>query len=131
MLDPIGTSTGNTTLSAYAFVDVGGPIAINGPAVGVTIASPGQNARLTFDGAAGQVVTASASTPWNGCIDSPHFYVRILGPNGAVLREAYDGCSGGRASTGQVTLPSAGTYTVVLDPIWTRTGGATVTLTSP
>jgi hypothetical protein len=131
MLDPIGTLTGDTSVSAYTFSDVSGSIVANGGAVGLTISAPGQNAGFTFNGAAGQVVSASASTPWGGCIDSPHFYLNVLAPNGSVLTSTYDACTGGRASTGQITLPTAGTYTVVLDPIWTRMGAATVTLTSP
>jgi YD repeat-containing protein len=131
MLDPIGMWTGTASLMAWTFVDVTGPIAPNGPSVPVTIATPGQNARLTFTGTAGQVVTAVALTPWNGCIDSPHVYLKLVSPTGSTLITAYDSCSGGRASTGQITLPVSGTYTVVLDPLWTRTGNATVTLTSP
>jgi hypothetical protein len=77
------------------------------------------------------MITAAASTPWGGCIDSPHFYLSVLAPNGSVLKSTYDACSGGRASTGQITLPASGTYTLLLDPIWTRTGAATLTVTSP
>ena len=131
LIDPLGTLTGTVSVSSWDVVDVTGSITANGPSVPVTISAPAANARLTFSGSAGQVVTASTGTPWDGCIDSPHFYLSILAPDGSNIRLTGDGCSGGFASTGHVTLPSSGTYTLLLDPIGTRTGTATVTLTSP
>ena len=92
----------------------------------IPITAPSQNALLTFSGAAGQVVSAYASTPWFGCIDSPHVYLKIVAPNGTVVTTAYDACSGGTVFADHVTLPVAGTYTLVLDPIGMWTGTASL-----
>ena len=56
--NPDTTQTGSATLTLYSVVDVTGPITADGTGVPVSIATPGQNARLTFSGTAGQVVTA-------------------------------------------------------------------------
>ena len=67
LVDPDSTYTGSLTLSAYDVVDVTGSIAADGTGVPVSIATPGQNARLTFSGTAGQVVTARVT---NGTFSS-------------------------------------------------------------
>src|SRR5204863_371925 len=94
-IDPYGANTGNTSVTLYDIVDVTGSIALDGTSMSIPITAPSQNALLTFSGAAGQVVSAYASTPWFGCIDSPHVYLKIVAPNGTVVTTAYDACSGG------------------------------------
>jgi hypothetical protein len=127
-VDPLGAITGTTTLVLYNVVDVTGPIAVNGAAVPVSIGTPGQNARLTFNGTAGQVVTAAASSSvWTACIVT-QFWLHIEAPDGSTLGSGFS-CWG--STWVQRTLPVDGVYTIRLDPMDTFTGSASVTLTSP
>jgi hypothetical protein len=95
----------------------------------VSIATPGQNARLTFSGTAGQVVTALVT---NGTFSSYcyAFVLSILKPDGTTLA-TLSSCSGSSGTLSQKTLPTTGTYTFFLNPDTTQTGTATLTLTSP
>src|SRR5207245_482179 len=61
LLVPPGASTGQATVSLYNVVDTTGSITPNGPAVNVTIPTPGQQALLSFAGTAGQRVSALLS----------------------------------------------------------------------
>lgn len=127
VLDPFGTNTGTGTLTLYSFTDVTGPIIPNGPSVPVSLATPGQRALLTFQGTAGQGVSVVASVSYgSGCSFEN---LLLLKPDGSQLGTAPI-CNGNGSLTG-LTLPTAGTYTVVLDPPGTTTGTGTLTLTSP
>ena len=131
MLDPVEWHTGNATVSMYTVVDVSGAIVPNGGSVPVSITAPGQNARLTFTGTAGQVVTASTSNNTiPGFCGGPYAYsFSILKPDGSALVGS-PSC-GENLSFGQRTLPVSGIYTLVLDPVEWHTGSITITLTSP
>ena len=115
----------------YTVVDVSGAIVPNGGSVPVSITAPGQNARLTFTGTAGQVVTASTSNNTiPGFCGGPYAYsFSILKPDGSTLVGS-PSC-GENLSFGQRTLPVSGIYTLVLDPVEWHTGSITITLTSP
>jgi hypothetical protein len=130
LLDPNGAGVGAATVTLYTVLDVNGTIQPNGPSVPVTITTPGQNARLTFTATAGQVVTASTfgNTIPGNCF-SYAYYLSIVKPDGSTLVSG-PSC-GGSLSLGQRTLPSAGTYTIVLDPTDSRTGSISIALTSP
>jgi hypothetical protein len=130
LLDPVGANTGSANVTLFFVTDVTGPIVANGAAVPVSIATPGQNARLTFSGTAGQVVSvfASNNTIPGNCFSFP-FWLSILRPDGSTL--VSNGSCGGNVSIGQRTLPVTGTYTILLDPTDSRTGSLTITLTSP
>lgn len=124
-VDPGGVNTGTAAVTLYNVVDVTDPITPGGAPLSVALTSPGQAARLPFSGAAGQRVSLKATvTSGNfGC----NFALRVLNPDGSILGQGSNGCS----STGTmqpVTLPSAGTYTVLVDPGGTWTGTGTVTL---
>ncbi len=131
MLDPVEWHTGNATVSVYTVVDVTGPIVPNGGGVPVSITAPGQNARLTFAGTAGQVVTAStANNTIPGFCGGPYAYsFSILKPDGSTL--VGSASCGESISFGQRTLPVSGTYTLLLDPVEWHTGSITLLLTSP
>jgi hypothetical protein len=118
-------------VSLFTVVDVAGPIEPNGGGVPVSITVPGQNARLTFTGTAGQVVTASTSNnSIPGFCGGPYAYrFSILKPDGSTLVSS-PSC-GGNLSFGQRTLPVSGTYTLLLDPVEWHTGSITLLLTSP
>jgi len=121
-LNPSGANAGNATLRLYDLADVTGPIVPDGAAVPVTIASPGQNARLTFDGAAGQRMSVNATSVTIGGSTT----VAILKPDGTTLASRTVTTSGGLLEP--ATLPTAGSYTVLLDPAAANTGNATLRL---
>ncbi|HZL95607.1 MAG TPA: pre-peptidase C-terminal domain-containing protein, partial [Vicinamibacterales bacterium] len=126
-VNPAGIGTGTASLTLYDVVDATGSIAINGSAVGVSLLTPGQQALLTFSGTSGQSVTASATVTSGayGCAWS----LAILNSAGGIVASNVS-CSSGN-STGAVSLPASGTYTVRVDPAGTATGAANVSLTSP
>lgn len=124
LVDPSGTSTGNITLTLYDVVDVTGAIAIGGPAVPVAIATPGQNATLTFEGTAAQTVSVSATA-----VSISSSTLAILRPDGTTLASRTVSTSGGLLEP--VSLPVTGTYAVLLNPSSTSTGNTTLTLHNP
>jgi hypothetical protein len=128
-LNPDTAQTGNATLTVYTVVDVIGSIVADGVGVRVSIATPGQNAQLTFNGTAGQVVTArvTSGTFSSYCFD---LSLSIVTFDGTALA-ASNFCSGSSAALSLKTLPATGVYTLVFNPDTTLTGTATLTLTSP
>jgi hypothetical protein len=126
LFNPDTTQTGNATLALYTVLDVTGPITADGTAVPAPITAPGQNARLTFSGTAGQIVTARVA---NGTLPSYCyvFSLSIVESDGAILGTSKS-CNGSAAFLDQLTLPATGTYTVVFNPDTTQTGQATIAL---
>jgi hypothetical protein len=121
LVDPAGAAVGSATATLYDVPpDVTGTIAAGGPSVRVTLPVPGQNARLTFGGTAGQVVTVTLSsvTIGSGALS-------IIRPGGVILATKFFFTSGGTLTA---TLPAAGTYTILVDPAGAATGAATVAL---
>jgi hypothetical protein len=57
LVDPFSTRTGSLTVNLYNAADFLGSLTPNGPAVAVSLLTPGQNARLTFTGIANQQVS--------------------------------------------------------------------------
>jgi hypothetical protein len=123
VIDPQDTATGSMTLALYEVpADVAGTITAGGPAATFATTAPGQNARIAFDGQAGQRISLKLSA-----VSIANSYVSILKPDGNPLGgNAYVGTSGGFLDTR--TLPAAGTYTILLDPQEGATGSATVRL---
>jgi hypothetical protein len=125
-VDPVGTGVvGGMTLTLYDVpADISGPITPGGSAVTVSTTVPGQNARLTFEGTAGQRVsvkiTGVSLTGGNG-----YAYVYLKKPDNTTLN--YDFVSSGGFVDTQ-TLPANGTYSVLVDPVGTGVGSATLTL---
>ncbi len=126
VLDPVWTFVGNATVALYTIVDVTGPIA-DGVSVPVTLTTPGQNARFTFNGTPGQVVTglvSNATIPGSCAVYA--FYLALVRPDGST-QATVPSCGGGTFLDRQ-TLTSAGVYTLVLDAVAASTGNASVTL---
>jgi YD repeat-containing protein len=123
-VDPQGTTTGGVTLLLNTFADVTGTITAGTP-LSVNTTTAGQNARYTFSGTTGQQVsiTMSGST-YTGC---NAVVVSILKPDGTQLSAAGI-CNGTSGFLDSQTLPSTGTYTVLVNPQGTTTGGITVLL---
>jgi len=128
MLDPSGSNTGSATVTVHTFVDVTGPITADGTAVAISLPTPAQNARLTFAGTAGQVVAGwvtNATIP-GFCGGAYAFYLSLLRPDGST-QASIPSC-GGSVFLDRQTLSTTGTYTLMLDPVGTSTGNATVSL---
>jgi hypothetical protein len=111
--------TGSATVTLSDVVDLTGTITPGGPPVTVTTTTPGQVARLTFAGTAGQRVflnvTAATTTST----------LSITNPDGTYLASPV---SMGNGFIDTRTLPATGTYTVTIDPNGPNTGSLTLTL---
>src|SRR4029079_1893372 len=120
LVDPSGTNTGSLTLTLYDVVDTLGTISANGSNVNVTTNTPGQNGRLTFSGSTNDRISLKVSS-------GPSGSVSILKPDGTALGST----SINVALTSFIdtqTLPSSGTYTVLVDYSSTQTGTVTLTM---
>ncbi|WP_241021941.1 IPT/TIG domain-containing protein [Burkholderia sp. Ac-20353] len=125
-LDPDSTVTGSATFTlGNVPPDPTGTITPGGSAVTLTTTTPGQDLSLTFSGTAAQRVSLTISE--NTSLASTCGTVTIVNPNGSSLNSSRL-C--GSYSSGTLTLPTTGTYTIKLDPDSTVTGSATFTLTS-
>jgi hypothetical protein len=123
LADPAGSFTGQITVKAYNVVDVTGPISLDGTPLMAVLNTPGQRALWTFSGTANQTVSlvSTANTvPWCSIYNSFGF----LKPDGTALQTQWNMCAG--ATVGPVTLPTSGTYTVLVDPWSSNIGQATV-----
>jgi hypothetical protein len=94
--------------------------------VTVSLGTPGQNAVLTFSGAAGQRVTVRASGVTVGTSTCCSFVLSIKRSDGVTVATTLLGTNGGAVSA---TLSFTGTYTVFVDPQSSSVGGATVAAT--
>jgi len=124
-VDYSGSSTGSITLQAFDVpADVTGSVTVGGSALGVTIVAPGQNASITFSGTAAQQVTVRIT---GNAIGSTT--VKLLRPDGTQLTVSTSGFANFNLAT--QTLPTTGTYTIVIDPGTWGTGNLTVNVTNP
>jgi hypothetical protein len=122
-IDPQAATTGSATLTLYDVpADVTGSITIGGAAQTVSVSTPGQNARITFDGTAGRAISLKLSA-----ITISSSFVSILKPDGTALVPNTLVSTVGRTIT--ATLPVDGTYTIVVDPQAAAAGSMTLTLT--
>jgi YD repeat-containing protein len=123
LVDPYSTYTGNMTVTLYSVPpDVSTTIVAGGSAVTVTTTTPGQNARLTFSGSAGQRVSLNITS-----VTIYESYVSILKPDGTTLVSPIYMTSSGRFID-TTSLPTTGTYTILVDPYAANTGSATLRL---
>jgi hypothetical protein len=122
LVDPQLAATGSATLQLYDLPsDATAPITPGGAAVSVTTTVPGQNAKLTFSGTAGARVSVSVGP---SCCSVK---VSMTKPDGTSLVSATSfGTTGGFIDT--KSLPTTGTYTIVVDPQAAVVGSVTVRL---
>lgn len=129
-VDPSKESVGNITFSLSVNdppPDVTASITPNGSPVTIATTQPGQKARLTFAGTAGQQVNLSVSN-----ITIPGLtYLYLFGVAGEYLAIGTYNQGPGTGGIHTATLPVSGTYTILVDPEAAYTGGITVSLTSP
>lgn len=113
----------------------GGTIAVSTPATGtltiggagqaIAITRPAQTARYTFSGTAAQLLRLSWTAPTIS--SGSAVTVSILNPSGGVVSSKAL-ANGVADSLDIASLPSTGTYTVVLDPSFAGTASSTFTL---
>jgi hypothetical protein len=122
LVDPQSDAVGTMTAKLYDVpLDATGTIAAGGGEVTVTTTTPGQDARVTFEGAAGQSVAVEVGPT---CCTTR---VSILRPDGTTqVAPKFVGMLGGYVD-GE-TLPMTGTYTILLDVYGPSTGSMTVAL---
>jgi hypothetical protein len=122
LIDPYTYHTGSGTVRLYDVADVTAALTIGGSAVQVTTTKPGHKAKLTFNGTAGQRINAvGTQVSATGWLFWPF---AVLKPDGTTLASVSSGPS--PASLGPLTLPTTGTYSVLVDPRETATGTASV-----
>ncbi|HSE15992.1 MAG TPA: IPT/TIG domain-containing protein [Pyrinomonadaceae bacterium] len=127
-IDPQNADVGSMTLTLYDVpADPTPSITPGGAAVTVTTTVPGQNARPTFSGTAGQRISLRLTNVTIGTSTCCSVRVSILNPDGTTLvSPTLFGATGGFIDV--QTLAQTGTYTIVVDPQNTDTGSATLTL---
>ena len=124
-VDPIAQAAGQLTLTLYDVPpDVTGSLVLNGAGRSVALGVPGMNARLTFSGASGQHVSVRLTAD---SIASAR--LSILRPAGTTLAGPVKLAPNGGTLT--ATLPAAGVYTILIDPLTYRTGSVTAAVTAP
>jgi YD repeat-containing protein len=124
LVNPQGTTTGSITLLLNNFGDISGTITPGTP-LSVTTTTAGQNARYTFSGTTGQQVSVTLSnSTYIGC---NAVVVSIVKPDGSTLGSAGI-CNGSSGFLDSQTLPTTGTYTVLVNPQGTTTGSITLLL---
>jgi len=125
LIDPGHIDLGRATLALYSAPDVSGAIMTNEAAVTSMLIVPGQRARYTFSGTAGQWVNLGLTQ-----VTTASSVVSMLNPDGTTLVSTTVGPSGGSLDPATI-LPATGAYTIVVDPVSYYTGSMTLTLTSP
>jgi YD repeat-containing protein len=125
LVNPQGSTTGSVTVLLNNFADATGTITPGTPLTATTTV-PGQNARYTFSGTSGHLVSMSLTgNTYTGC---NAVVISILKPDGSTLGSV-GLCTGNTGSLAPVALPSTGTYTVLVNPQGTTTGSVNVALT--
>jgi RHS repeat-associated protein len=124
LIDPTTVNTGSLTTQLYDVpADPAVTLTVSGPSASVSTATPGQNASMVFDGAAGQVVTINLTGSTFGATT-----YSIRRPSGTTLTSRVTDAAD--TTIANLTLPAAGTYTIAIDPSGVGVGGVTGAVTS-
>ena len=122
---PSGSNTGHMTLTVYSTPTLTQAITIDGAAVNVSSAIPGQNMALTFTGSANeQLAVEMTNSNFPGCYGVVQVTVSVQTASGTTL-ESYTPCSASSVFQG-ITLPAADNYQILITPVGTNTGGMTL-----
>jgi len=122
IVQPATGATG--TLRVWLSRDLAGTLA-SGTPFSLALARPGQNARLTFSGAAGALIALQV----RGVVTSPatqRIVVQIIRPDGLALASTY--VNGAGQTMVAPPLPVTGTYVVFLEPEAWAKGAATAAM---
>jgi len=123
VVDPINTQVGSISIRVYDVVDLTGTITSGGPPVTVTTTTPGQNGLLTFAGTSGQVITIHLTNNSIGAVT-----LKLLKPDGSQLGTI---SGSGSFNLSNQTVPTSGTYSIVVDPSGSNIGSLSISVTSP
>jgi hypothetical protein len=124
-VDPVSFAVGSQPFTLYDVpADPSGTVTIGGSALTLTTTTPGQNASATFSGTSGQQATVHLTGNWTGRVT-----VSLLGPDGTVLTSTTALWTPFNLTT--QTLPTTGTYTIVINPATWNVGSITVSVTNP
>ncbi len=124
MVDPDTTSTGTVRLTLNEVdTDVTGTLVINDPATPMSL-TISQVAQFTFAGTQGQQVTVRLTGNTMG-------YTSVVLKKPDLTTLTSTATSGTNFNLTTQTLPTTGTYTVVIDPSGTATGSINVRVTNP
>jgi YD repeat-containing protein len=124
-VDPTTYNTGSATLTLYnVLADTTGSVTVNSSGVPLNLSTAGQNGTLTFSGTSGQQITVHAAS--NSIVGVT---VKLLKPDGSQLTSTTSTAVSFNLAT--QTLPSTGTYTIVIDPSTTKTGNITISVSNP
>lgn len=121
LIDPVGSYTGKMTLTLST--EVADSLKLNAAPRPITVSRPGQNGRYTFTGATNQQAMIKVTNNKLGSVT-----VNVYSPNGILLA----GMTGSESSftLNPVTLASADTYTVTVNPALTETGSIQLQVSS-
>ncbi|HTG18091.1 MAG TPA: Ig-like domain-containing protein, partial [Blastocatellia bacterium] len=124
MLAPCCGGTASATFTLYDVPpDFSSAIIPGGAAVTAVTTTPGQNAKLTFAGTTGQII----SLRMTGVTIASTVWVYIYNPNGdTIVSFTINITNGGWLDA--TMLPSTGTYTILINPTAKNTGSVTAAL---
>lgn len=127
VLDVQNTGTGSMTLTAYNVLnDVVDTVAVNGSKT-VTTTSPGQNAKVTFNGTSGQRISFNFTnvTIGSSCCTGVRITITKPGGTSELLPLPLSLGTNGKFME-PVALPTTGTYTMLIDPQGAAVGSITI-----
>ena len=116
VMDPQYGVMGTVTVTLHAIPDLVAAVPTDGTIVGQALDLPGQRALFTFEGEAGDRVSAVAYAPGLAVCGT----YAISGPSGQAIVPPFYTC--GSPYFDALTLPETGTYTIVEDPGGTLVG---------
>ena len=98
-------------------LDTGAPVSINGSTVAVATTVAGETRRYRFSGTAGQGITVGITGLAYSPSSSSASTVKVYSPAGTLTNIATMSCfTAGACSTVISSLPSTGTYSIVISP---------------
>jgi len=127
LIDPTGTNTGNVNFTLNDASDLIGTLAIGDPTTVFTITTPGQNARITFNGTAGQRIGLGLHPATIGTHFTNSYSLSLASTNGLVVL-APTGFGTNENATGTLVLPITAAYTILVDPVSSNIGSISLTL---
>ncbi|MDF0673716.1 MAG: hypothetical protein P0120_05145 [Nitrospira sp.] len=121
VINPVGSYTGKMTLTLST--EVSDSLKVNAAPRPITVSRAGQNGRYTFTGTASQQATIKVTNNKLGNVT-----VNLYSPNG--ILQAGMTSSESSFTLNPVTLASADTYTVTINPALTETGSIQLQVSS-
>jgi YD repeat-containing protein len=133
LIAPVSPAHGSVTLQLVNVpADFTATMATDGTPVTVATTEPGQNARLTFSGTAGQHISLLGTNGLHGFVLGCDVDATIISPDGTPLAGGNacmeDGGFIDPASLPAAGLPATGTYTILVNPAETAWGNVTFSL---